>query len=114
MPNPKLKYLDLDAIHRPTGRIKILDKEYDVYPISVKALINLAMLNTVDEENMSDAEAAENVEKAMNVLGEIFPACPRGELDKLSMPQINALIEFCNSLGDEAVEKNSEAPTKKK
>jgi len=107
----KIKYLNLDSLHRPTGKVLIAGNEYEVYPVSVRALINLAVL-TAPSEEMTDDEAAGNIEKALDVICEIFPACPREVLNGLSMPQINALIEFCNDQGEEAVEKNSTAPTK--
>jgi len=106
-----MKYLDLDAIHRPEGRIRIGEVDYDVYPISVKALVNLAVL-TEATENTEDGTY--QISKAIDVIEEIFPACPRTTLESLSMKQINLLIEFCGSLGEEAVEKNSDAPTKTK
>lgn len=108
-----VKYLDLDAIHKPNGKVKIAGSEYDVYPISVKALINLSLLGddgAVDEENVQ--EGVENIGKALDVISEIFPDCPREILDTLTLEQINALIEFCNKVGADTVEKNSLAPRK--
>jgi len=107
-----IKYLDLDAIHKPEGRVKIGNVEYDVYPMKIKTLINLSVLKTIDEAKDEESQT-EAIRSALDVISEIFPACPRESLDDLSMNQLGTLVEFANNLGEETAEKNSEAPTRK-
>lgn len=101
----RIKLLDLDSINRPVGRFQIKGVKYDVYPMSVKGMINLSVLTEL-AEGATDEVQADALGKAMDVMMEIFPGCPRDVLDSLTMPQLNALIEFANTLGEEEVEKN--------
>lgn len=101
----KVKLLDLDAIHKPLGTFKIKGVKYDVFPMSIKGMVNLTVLTQLDED-ATDEQQAESLWKAIDVMQEIFPTCPREVLDSLTLPQLNALIEFANSLGEEELEKN--------
>jgi hypothetical protein len=91
----KVKLLDLDAIYKPVGRFKIRGEKYDVYPMSVKGMINLSVLTDLEEGA-----------DAIDVMMEIFPDCPRDTLDSLTLDQLNALVDFANTLGEDEVEKN--------
>jgi hypothetical protein len=110
-----IKFLDLDSVHKPNGRIKISGEEYDVYPMTVKNLINLTTLqnerDSLDEDD--DAAGMDNMVRSLDVLATIFPDCPREVLDNLSMEQIQALVAWSSTLGEEDVEKNSETPPEK-
>jgi hypothetical protein len=101
----KVKLLDLDAIYKPVGRFKIRGEKYDVYPMSVKGMINLSVLTDL-EEGADDQAQADSLVKAIDVMMEIFPDCPRDTLDSLTLDQLNALVDFANTLGEDEVEKN--------
>lgn len=106
-----IKFLDLDAVNKPIGRFKINGAEYDVYPLKIKGLINLsAMPNLPDTTTDSGAY----IGRALEILKELVPTCPQDDLENLNIDQVNAMVEFVNSLGTETVEKNSPSPRRTK
>lgn len=109
-----VKYLDLDAVNIPKGRVKIKGDEYDVYSMSLQSMINLAVLQKEAEEKGDDNDDAETLTHTIEIMQEIFPTCPRETLNSLTMEQLQALIDFSNSMNDEEVEKNSTAPKRRK
>jgi hypothetical protein len=103
------KFLDLDSLRKPMGTFKFGEVEYDVYPMSVENLINLAAM----PENMDETDTAAmstHIHQALDMLAEVVPQCPKEQFRKLTLPQIYAIIEWVNTLGEESVTKNSAPP----
>jgi hypothetical protein len=104
----RLQFLDLDAVHKPLGRFKLGGEEYNVFPLSLRAVINLSQLPDAFDE--ADGDGLAHLQSALDVLYELVPDCPREVFDRLTIPQINALMAWANGLGEETVEKNSRPP----
>jgi hypothetical protein len=97
------KYLDLDAVDVPIGRIKINGTEYTIEQPSVKALINIISLENKDDVTTEDLDDMLQIIHQMSGI-EVET------LQTMSMSKLQALMAFLNTIGDEAAEKNSDAP----
>ena len=101
-------YLDLDALDRPVGKLKILDKEYDVYPLSVKSVFNLLHLEKIKAEEV-DGNAYDMM---IQSLQELVPACPREAMEQLKLPQLQALMSWAQEISQATMQKNSDILTR--
>ena len=100
-----VKFLDLDTIHRPVGRLRLSGTDYDVYPMSVKSVINIIAL---DEQYKSEVPGHAYIGAMMTVLEELVPHCPKAEIEKLTLFQLQELVTWARDLTDGTMEKNSE------
>lgn len=98
-----VKFLDLDAINVPIGTVKIAEKTYEIYPLTVKNIVNLSEVEgTLDETSVGD-----QVRMSIDILCEVVQGISRDEVEKLSITQLNELMNWLQSLGEEVAEKNS-------
>lgn len=105
------KFLDLDKVKKPLGAFTLNGETYEVLPIKIKNVINLTML---EDAILKDDEGSltQQMDTAMDLLTELIPGCPRETLESMSVDQFNALMEWVQSFGDQAIEKNSRRPVR--
>lgn len=101
------KFIDLDAINKPIGEAIINGKKYPVHQMPVKNLVNLIHLADMPQDQR---EPAKYLEESAAILHELIPSCPKDVFLGLTMDQMNALLAWTRSLGEEEVEKNGETP----
>ena len=103
-------YLDLDAIDKPVGRLKIAGQEYDVHPLSVKAIFNLLHLERIKSEDIN----GDTYGMMIDSLQELLPECPKAVLENLKLPQLQTLMSWAQDVSQASLRKNSDPPAQPK
>jgi len=104
----KVNFLDLDALNVSLGKFKVNGVEYDVMPLTLEGFINLnALPDELDEEGEDDDVNADKMDRALDVFQQVLPEVPKDEWKKLTISQLNSLMEWVNKLGNEEISKNS-------
>jgi len=103
-----VKFLDLDALNKPVGEVVVAEKIYSIYPLSIKALINLSTMS--DQPTDDQGQLRVQLETTLDILAEFIPDCPPETFRTLSLLQLNALLLFAREVAEEGIAKNSASP----
>lgn len=98
------KYLDLDAIESVIGEITLNGQTYPVSNPTVKQLINIAALESSEEDDES------NLNNLVELIHEMC-GISTDELNSMPLDKLHKLLEFITTISDTGDnEKNGEAP----
>jgi hypothetical protein len=82
-----LDILDLDALVRPVGRVKVRGKLYEIMPISGRGMQLFAQMAA------KEITVRQMLETTQTIVGDIIPALPKDDLGRLTMDQLTAIAE---------------------
>lgn len=90
------KYLHLDEVQPAISKVLTLKGvSHTMQELSVGQMIeNLRIAESLENKTLS---LAEQIEFMVNLVQNVFPTCPRADLEGLSFSQLNAVVEFAQS-----------------
>jgi hypothetical protein len=103
-----LKFLDLDPVKQPVGRVRLHGVEHDVWPLKVGTVINLS-LPAAPEDNGSGLGS--QLDQTIGIVQQLIPTVTRDALCELTLEQLNTLLAWARDATYGGAEKNSETPT---
>lgn len=98
-----VRFLDLDPIRQAIGTFQFEGVTYTVWPMRLQQLINL-------QAHQVQGDQAD-IRTMLAIVHDTIPDCPPEVLERLDVPQLNALTAWSQQTGEDAAAKNSEAPS---
>lgn len=100
-----MKLLNIDELSQKTQRtVQIGGKEYKVYPVTVKAIVETTKRSKELQQNKdltAEDYILQEMEMMIDLVQDCLPDVPRFELEKLTPELINKLTEFVRGQDDE-------------